>query len=69
LVVVTYKNRYVKIILIASVVVLALVGCVASGNKLIENATQISIQSRIVKGITTKEKVIKYYVIFCNLLT
>ncbi|WP_241597477.1 hypothetical protein [Rosenbergiella epipactidis] len=40
---------------------LALAGCASSGNNSIENETQVSIQQKLVKGVTNKNEVRSYF--------
>nr|WP_249213265.1 MULTISPECIES: hypothetical protein [unclassified Tatumella] len=40
---------------------MTLSGCATSGNKSIQNETQVSIQQKIVKGVTTKNEVKSYF--------
>lgn len=49
-----------KILVVAALSV-ALIGCASSGNKSIENETQVGVQSKLVKGVTTKEQVKSFY--------
>jgi len=47
----------VKKFVIASVVAVLLVGCSTSGNRSLESESQISLESKIQKGVTTKSQV------------
>lgn len=46
-----------KKFVIASVVAVLLVGCSTSGNRSLESESQISLESKIQKGVTTKSQV------------
>ncbi|ARU96187.1 hypothetical protein [Tatumella citrea] len=50
-----------KKIITAFIVALTLSGCATSGNKSIQNETQVSIQQKLVKGVTTKGEVRSYF--------
>lgn len=50
-----------KKIAFATAVVFFLAGCASSGNKSIANETQIGVQSKLTKGVTTKEQVRALY--------
>ncbi|HBS1472449.1 TPA: hypothetical protein MAC31_002423, partial [Klebsiella pneumoniae] len=45
-----------KVLLVAAIAVV-LAGCASGGNKSIEQETQIGVQSKIIKGKTTKQEV------------
>lgn len=51
------KIVFIGLLLASSI----LAGCASSGNKSIENESQISVQSKIIKGQTTKEKIRSMY--------
>ncbi|WP_349290178.1 MULTISPECIES: hypothetical protein [unclassified Tatumella] len=50
-----------KKIIASFIIALTLSGCATSGNKSIQNETQVSIQQKIVKGVTTKNEVKSYF--------
>lgn len=46
-----------KKVIVASILTVLLAGCASSGNRTLENENQISVQSKIQKGSTTKAQV------------
>lgn len=47
----------VKKVLIASVVVILLAGCSSSGNRALQKESEVSVQSKLTEGVTTKGEV------------
>ena len=69
LVAVFISNHYVKMflkhkmrkILIAAMMASVLAGCASSGNQQLKNETEISVQSKLQEGKTTKNEVKSYF--------